>query len=554
MKKIFFVSYLLTIILTSQLNAQSFSNERMNVLPISYNLNMEGTSKHTDFFSSFGNFGGVTTKAVVEETCAYDKQMCTAEPNSPMARLTNSTGMLGNALKNVLGDADWEYNDGLYPSLKKTPGLATYTFMDAASYIAASPVFLRINSDSDFDTYDKVRYCFSVSIQNGVKWKNTEGRVEINNKTGVVRLLEKGWDTLIAYIELPIPEAERIPGQDTFDVLSKMIPIKITGLNNDECPSAFVLELKTSPSNIGVVTGDGEYEKDELATITATTDNEYYIFKHWEDIAGKVISSEAEYIFPMTSDSTLIAVFNKYKMVLTLEKNIPDGGKVTGAGTYNCDSNVKITAVPNDCYMFRHWKDVAGKIISSEPEYMFDITSDTTLIAVFQLKEFAVTIYAEPSFMGNITGGTTGLYNCGTELNLIAETTNDSLYEFIHWTDGKNNILRKEPKISVIIESDTTIIAVFDIIGGVLEDDIFDISIVPNPTDNDFNIIFENTEEQKIKVELLDIEGKKLLDIFDDIASAGTQTYPITTKLPSGTYLVKFVIAGKQVVRKVVVR
>ena len=157
--------------------------------------------------------------------------------------------------------------------------------------------------------------------------------------------------------------------------------------------------------------------------------------------------------------------------------------------------------------------------------------------------------------MGNAIGAETGLYNCGERLKLKATSSNDSLYEFVCWTsDNIQDTLSFKDTLSITLKSDTIITAHFIDKVGISEDDIFDISIIPNPTDNDFNIIFENTDEQKIKVELLDIEGKKLLDIFDGIASAGTQTYPITTKLPSGTYLVKFMIDGKMAMRKVVVK
>jgi len=163
---------------------------------------------------------------------------------------------------------------------------------------------------------------------------------------------------------------------------------------------------------------------------------------------------------------------------------------------------------------------------------------------------YNIKLLSVPEVGGSVIGD--GNFPPNTKTQITAIATDE--YVFVNWTDIYENVISTENPFEVILISDTIIIANFLDTLGILEDDIFDISIVPNPTDNDFNIIFENTEEQKISINLIDLSGRHILDIFDGIVSAGTQTYPITTKLPSGTYLVKFVIAGKQVVRKVVVR
>ena len=89
---------------------------------------------------------------------------------------------------------------------------------------------------------------------------------------------------------------------------------------------------------------------------------------------------------------------------------------------------------------------------------------------------------------------------------------------------------------------------------GILEDDIYDISIVPNPAENDFSIIFNNTESQNISIELISIDGKNILDIYSGFASAEQHIYKVDKKLASGTYLVKFAIKGKTAIRKVIVK
>jgi len=162
---------------------------------------------------------GVTARNIVSSTCFFDKQMFsfnTANSTQSQGRLTNNSGMTGTALQSVLGTTHWIFEDSLYPRLRNMP-------MEEPGYVAASPVFLRINSDTDFDTYDRVRNCFKVSNKNGVRWRSKNNRVEINNQTGWTRLISTGQDTLIAYLVEPRWGKE----------ITKTIPITITALNND---------------------------------------------------------------------------------------------------------------------------------------------------------------------------------------------------------------------------------------------------------------------------------------------------------------------------------
>jgi hypothetical protein len=88
---------------------------------------------------------------------------------------------------------------------------------------------------------------------------------------------------------------------------------------------------------------------------------------------------------------------------------------------------------------------------------------------------------------------------------------------------------------------------------GIKEDGSFDILVLPNPTDRDFNIIFDNPETQGISIELIDVEGKKVFTVYDGVASAGWQIFRVNENLASGIYFVKFVVKGKVMVRKVVI-
>jgi hypothetical protein len=57
-----------------------------------------------------------------------------------------------------------------------------------------------------------------------------------------------------------------------------------------------------------------------------------------------------------------------------------------------------------------------------------------------------------------------------------------------------------------------------------------------------------------ISVELIDLSGRKILEIFEGLASSGRQIYKVDKKLSKGTYFIKFVISGKPAFRNVIVK
>ena len=59
-----------------------------------------------------------------------------------------------------------------------------------------------------------------------------------------------------------------------------------------------------------------------------------------------------------------------------------ENGKVTGAGKYHYGDKVTLKAVPDKGYVFSSWSE-GGKIISTDAEYVFDITNNRTLKATF---------------------------------------------------------------------------------------------------------------------------------------------------------------------------
>ena len=73
------------------------------------------------------------------------------------------------------------------------------------------------------------------------------------------------------------------------------------------CHKAYNINVSATPSDGGVVTGGGTYEKDNTCTVTATA-NQGYSFTYWTE-NGEVVSALPNYTFTVQHDITLVANF-----------------------------------------------------------------------------------------------------------------------------------------------------------------------------------------------------------------------------------------------------
>ena len=306
--------------------------------------------------------------------------------------------------------------------------------------------------------------------------------------------------------------------------------------------------IVTLRSNLeeATLTGAGVHESNSNVTIEASFDDGGYVFKHWINTNDEILFTDNPLQITLVRDTILIAIFEEDDSEFNIIVNASMGGS---ANLQKQESSVIITATPDTCYNFIHWIDDAENIISTENPFEFVAVSDTTLTAIFEIKKFEITIAASEN--GVVIPDGTFEYDCEQTITITAEPDED--YIFVYWIDAGGNEISTENPLDVIIKSDTNLTAIFEF-DGILEYDIYDISIVPNPADKEFNIIFDNPDEQGISIELLDISGRNILNIFEGFAASGPQTYKLESPLPSGTYLIKFLINNKPVIRKVIVK
>ncbi|MBQ8956937.1 MAG: choice-of-anchor J domain-containing protein [Bacteroidales bacterium] len=206
----------------------------------------------------------------------------------------------------------------------------------------------------------------------------------------------------------------------------------------------YVITVNASPANGGTVSGGGAYHYGETATLAATA-NSGYEFQGWQD--GNIDNPRS---ITVTGNATYTAIFGEVGTTYyTITTNVsPAGaGTVTGGGTYEEGSVVTLTATANPGYTFDHWNDG----VTQNPRTV-TVTSSMSFTAIFTQNMYTITVVANPSNGGTVTGG--GSYAYGSYATLIA--TPYSGFDFAGWSDGSS-----ENPHQVLVTGNATYTATF---------------------------------------------------------------------------------------------
>lgn len=134
------------------------------------------------------------------------------------------------------------------------------------------------------------------------------------------------------------------------------------------------------------------------------------------------------------------------KLTITISINNNAMGMVIGGGEYEEDSEITLTATPNEGYHFVQWSDGV-----TDATRTIIVTDNVNLSAEFAINIYTVTLNAEN---GVITGA--GEYEHGTEVILTATPAEG--YHFVQWSDGVTEATR-----TITVTDNITLSAEFDI-------------------------------------------------------------------------------------------
>ena len=196
-------------------------------------------------------------------------------------------------------------------------------------------------------------------------------------------------------------------------------------------PNTYTITLNPNGGSVSSKTKQVTYDDAFILEVPTRTG---YTFSGWYDGDAKVTSntgkSREDYLY--TYDKTLTAEWkiNEYKVTLNTSGG---GGTVSGAGKYDYNSRVTITATTNAGYTWLGWYDGTTKV-SENLTYTFTIPTENK---TYTAKWSKVTLAITPTEAGSVTS-LTGQYNVGDEVTITATT--NSGYTWLGWYDGNTKV------------------------------------------------------------------------------------------------------------------
>ena len=189
--------------------------------------------------------------------------------------------------------------------------------------------------------------------------------------------------------------------------------------------------------NITIVEGDVDdgnisatFEENQSCTVIATPNTDYH-FVDWTE-NGTTVSTNASYTFTVTADRDLVANFSQTQTTyytINVSANPTAGGTVTGQGDYAEGTTATLTATAATGYTFTNWTK-NGTVVSTNANYSFTVNEAGTYVANFTLNSYQITVSADPTSAGTVSGA--GTYNHGATATLTATPANG--FDFVNWT------------------------------------------------------------------------------------------------------------------------
>jgi hypothetical protein len=216
----------------------------------------------------------------------------------------------------------------------------------------------------------------------------------------------------------------------------------------------YSVAVSSSPEIGGVTSGAGIFDAGSEVTVTAVP-NAGYDFVNWTD-AGVEVSTSANYTFTLNADTTLVANYSGIQFVVNLSSSPLLGGVTAGGGLFNEGTVVTATATANTGYTFVNWT-AAGVQVSTDANYTFTLTANTTLVANFGLNTYSLVVTAQNGTVEIVPNQLVYDFGDIVVLNPIPNMG----YEFSSWSgDATGN---NDP-LNVLMDSNKNITANFSLI------------------------------------------------------------------------------------------
>ncbi len=215
----------------------------------------------------------------------------------------------------------------------------------------------------------------------------------------------------------------------------------------------FTIITSSSPALGGTTSGGGTYNAGTQTMVSALPLAGYY-FLNWTE-NGNVVSGDASYTFLVNNDRLLTANFAPSTYTISTSSSPSAGGTTSGGGIYDYGTQANLNAIANTGYSFINWTE-NGSVVSANANYTFTVAGNRSLVANFQALQYTISVSANPSIAGSVSGG--GSYAYGSQATVSA--TANSGWNFVSWTEN-GNVVSTSATYSFTVSNNKTLIAGF---------------------------------------------------------------------------------------------
>ena len=209
---------------------------------------------------------------------------------------------------------------------------------------------------------------------------------------------------------------------------------------------------------------------------------------------------------------------------IAADANFPEGGSVSGAGTYFVDLDCTLKATPVTGWFFNAWIE-DGVVVSTEPTYTFEVYGHRNLVAEF---EKAANIVAVPNIQYGATTTGGGFYRVGETATVTVIPRHN--YSFINWTID-DEVVSTDSIYTFTVTGDCTLTANIKSHIG-LDETTSQTLVYPNPVNEKLIV------EAGSPIQAIEIYNSTGVLVFVQKNVSDVTEIPMND-LPSGTYFLR---------------
>jgi len=211
-------------------------------------------------------------------------------------------------------------------------------------------------------------------------------------------------------------------------MLAVMVGFQVTA----EAKPSGTVRVVANPSNGGTVVGGGTYPFGTRISIHATP-NSQWVFTQWND---NVTTATRTVTVPKGTVVTYTAMFQPVpRGTIICSNSPPQGGTITGCGSYPVGQNITLSAQPSQGWTFSQWQDG-----SSNATVNFTVPAGTYAVTAYFVTNTygTIAVAAEPANGGTVSGS--GTYPVGQSVTVSAVPAAN--FSFTQWQDGNTSSSR----------------------------------------------------------------------------------------------------------------